>query len=98
MPQLSPEDIDTLARKRAGAKMGWYIHVTVYVVVNVFLFLVSDRAFGHRPWSVYSTLGWGLGVVLHGVSVFMMGGGSAMRERMIEKERERLRRQQDGRP
>ena len=29
---LSPEEIDHLARKRASAKLGWYIHATVYVL------------------------------------------------------------------
>ena len=32
---LSNEDIDRIARKRAGAKLGWYAHAVVYVVVNV---------------------------------------------------------------
>ena len=39
MPQLTPEDIDALARKRAGAKMGWYIHATLYVLVNLYWYL-----------------------------------------------------------
>ncbi|HPW00771.1 MAG TPA: 2TM domain-containing protein, partial [Oscillospiraceae bacterium] len=49
-------------------------------------------AFGDRPWSVFPLLGWGLGVALHGVSVFVLGSGSGLRERMVQKERERLRR------
>jgi hypothetical protein len=96
MPQMSPEEIDRLANKRAGAKLGWYIHASVYVLVNLFLFAVSQYGFGQRPWSVYPVLGWGLGVALHGVSVFIMGGGSGFRERLVEQERERLRRQQGG--
>jgi hypothetical protein len=97
MPQLSNEEIERLAHKRASAKLGWYIHLTVYVLVNLFLFLSSEVAFGQRRWSVYPMLGWGLGVALHGVSVFIMGKGSGFRERLVEKERERLRREQDGR-
>jgi hypothetical protein len=96
---LSPEEIDRLARKRAGAKMGWYIHATVYVVVNLFLFALSRHAFGERPWSVFPLLGWGLGLALHGVSVFVLGSGSGLRERLERKERERLlREQRDQRP
>ncbi|WP_372659050.1 2TM domain-containing protein [Hydrogenophaga sp.] len=92
---LSPEEIDALARKRAGAKLGWYIHASVYVVVNLFIFGLSQYAFGTRPWSVYPLLGWGLGLVLHGVSVFVLGTGGGLRERMVQKERERLQRQQN---
>jgi hypothetical protein len=93
VPQhLSDEEIDRLARRRAGAKMGWYAHAAVYVLVNLFLFAISEHAFGQRRWSVFPVLGWGLGVALHGISVFVLGAGSGLRERLVEKERERLRR------
>jgi hypothetical protein len=93
--RLSPEEIEHLARRRAGAKMGWYLHATVYVLVNVLLLALSSHGFGHRPWSVFPVLGWGVGLALHGVSVFVLGKGSALRERMVAREREHLRRQQD---
>ena len=95
MPQtLSPEEIDALARRRAGAKLGWYVHATVYVLVNLVIFAMSRYAFGTRPWSVFPLLGWGLGLALHGVSVFVLGAGSGLRERLVQRERERIQRQQ----
>lgn len=94
MPQLTEQEIDQQARKRAGAKMGWYVHALVYVVVNLGLFAFSRYGFGQRPWSVYPLLGWGLGLALHGISVFVLGKGSHWREQMVERERERLRREQ----
>ena len=94
---LSPEEIDALARKRAGAKMGWYVHATMYVLVNAFLFALSYFGMRGRPWSIYPVLGWGLGLALHGVAVFVLGGGSGLRERLIERERDRLQREQDRR-
>jgi hypothetical protein len=93
--RLSSEEIEHLARRRAGAKMGWYLHATVYVLVNLLLLALSRHGVGHRPWSVFPVLGWGVGLALHGVSVFVLGKGSGLRERMVERERERLRRQQD---
>ena len=95
---MTPEEIDRLARKRAGAKMGWYIHATVFALVNLFLFAASDFAFGHRNWSLKPLLGWGLGLALHGVSVWFLSAGSGLRERLVQNERERLLRQQDTRP
>lgn len=92
-PALTPEEIDALARRRAGAKMGWYIHATVYVLVNLLIFSVSHYGFGHRPWSVMPLLGWGLGLALHGIAVFLLGSGSGLRERMVQRERERLQRE-----
>ncbi len=94
---LNPDDIERLARKRAGAKLSWYIHATVYVLVNLGVFAMSTYGFGTRPWSVAPLLGWGLGLTLHGVSVFLLGTGSGLRERMVQKERDRIQRQQDGR-
>jgi hypothetical protein len=95
--RLTDEEIDRLAHRRAGAKLGWYIHATAYVVVNLVLFGLSQYAFGHRPWSVFPVVGWGIGLALHGVSVFVLGRGSSVREAMVRKERERLRREL-GRP
>lgn len=93
-PSLSPDEIERLARKRAGAKLGWYVHAMVYVLVNLLLWAMSQHGFGSRPWSVFPLLGWGLGLALHGISVFMLGTGSDLRERLVQKERERLQRRQ----
>jgi hypothetical protein len=96
MPQaLSPEELELLARKRANAKLGWYLHALAYVLVNAVMFALSRHAFGTRPWSVYPLLGWGLGLVLHGVSVFLLGSASGLRERMVQREREALQRRQE---
>ena len=92
---LSPDEIDKLARKRAGAKLGWFIHATVYVLVNLFLFAVSHYAFGNRNWSLGPLLGWGLGLALHGISVWFLGAGSGFRERMVQRERDAIKRQQE---
>jgi len=94
---LSPEDIDRLARKRAGAKLGWFFHAAVFVAVNLFIFSMSVYGFGERAWSIKPFLGWGLGLALHGASVWLLGAGGSVRERMVDKERERLQREQDRR-
>lgn len=94
---LSPEAIEQLARRRAGAKLGWYLHALVFVLVNLAIFALSRHGVGSRPWSVVPLLGWGLGLALHGLSVFLLGAGSELRERMVQKERERLQRPRDGR-
>jgi hypothetical protein len=94
---LSPEEIERLAQKVASAKLRWYMHAALYVAVNLFLFAMSRYAFGTRPWSVAPLLGWGVGLVLHGISVFVLGAGGGLRERMVQKERERLQRAEDER-
>ena len=81
---LSPDAIEQLARRRAGAKLGWYIHAVVFLLVNAAIFAMSRYGFGSRPWSVYPLLGWGLGLALHGISVFVLGTGGGLRERMVQ--------------
>ena len=93
---LSAAEIDRIARKRAGAKLGWYAHATVYVLANTLMFIATSQGLGHRQWSIYPALGWGLGLVLHGLAVFVLGAGSSLREGLVQKERERLQRQQRG--
>jgi 2TM domain len=96
---MTPDEIDRLARKRAGAKLGWYIHAGVYLAVNLVLFLLASEAvsLGRRPWNIYPALGWGLGLALHGISVFVLGAGSSLRERMVQREKEALQNRQSGR-
>ena len=91
---LSDAEIDRIARKRAGAKLGWYIHAAVYVLVNSMMLMASSQGLTHRQWTFGPVLGWGLGLLLHGIAVFVLGSGSGLRENMVQKERERLQRQQ----
>jgi hypothetical protein len=72
------------------------VHAAVYVIVNLFVFAISSYGFGNRPWSVFPLLGWGVGLGLHWVSVFLLGANTDLRERLIQQERDRLHRQQDG--
>lgn len=95
-PSLTAEEIDRIARRRAGAKLGWYLHAAAYVGVNMFLLAVSEAGFGDRRWSLFPVLGWGVGLALHGISVFVLGAGGPVRARLEQRERERLQRQQDA--
>nr|WP_315431516.1 2TM domain-containing protein [uncultured Albidiferax sp.] len=87
-PELNHDAIDRLARHRAGRKMGWYIHALVFVLVNSGLALLSLA--NGRHWVLSSALGWGLGLLVHGVIVFAVPPGSGWRERLVQQERERL--------
>lgn len=93
MTPLSAEELERLAHKRAGAKLGWYVHATIYVLVNLAIFAAAYFGLRSRPWNPFATIGWGLGLALHGLSVFVLGSGSGLRQRMVERERERLKRE-----
>ncbi|EJL74564.1 2TM domain-containing protein [Variovorax sp. Varisp85] len=80
-------DVERLARRRAGAKMGWYIHAFVYVLVN--LGLVALSAAHGRNWAMYPLMGWGLGLLIHGAVVWFVAGGGFY-DRLVERERRAL--------
>jgi hypothetical protein len=89
MPQQDKQ-IERLARRRAGAKLGWFIHAGVYLVVNLLLAALS--AMSGRYWAVYPALAWGVGLAVHGLVVFVVTGGGGLYERLVQRERSRLER------
>jgi hypothetical protein len=84
-------DLERIARRRAGAKLGWYIHAAIYIAVNTVLAALS--ALGERHWAVFPALGWGLGLAAHALLVFLRTGG--LHERMVQAELRRLELQRD---
>jgi hypothetical protein len=88
---MQAQDIDRIARRRAGAKLSWYIHAAVYILVNLLLAVLS--ASSGRHWAIYPALGWGLGLAVHGAAVFIATSG--LMDRLVDQERERLTLQRD---
>ena len=82
--------LERLARRRAGAKMGWTVHALVYVCVNAGLALISWRS--GQDWFVFPLAGWGLGLAIHGAVVWLSAGGAGLHERLLQAERAKLRR------
>ena len=68
---LEPK-LERQARRRAGAKVGWYIHALVYISVNLILALLSSMSGEH--WAIFPAMGWGLGLGIHGLVVFFCHG------------------------
>lgn len=86
-PTIPSDDLERIARRRAAMKLGWYIHAGAYLAVNLFLAVLAASA--GRGWALYPALGWGLGLAIHGVVVFLVAGGGAY-EGLVERERRRL--------
>lgn len=83
-----PDNVERLARRRAGAKMGWYTHAPVFVLVN-FALVVFASARG-QSWALYPLFGWGLGLLVHGAVVFFIAPGGNLYERLLARERKAL--------
>jgi len=78
------------AKKRVEARYGFYIHLSVYLAVNLLLVIINLSSSSEGFWFQYPLLGWGIGVVFHALSVFVFAGrGSLISEDMIEKEMNR---------
>lgn len=61
------------AKKRVKTIKGFYIHATVYVVVNIFLIFINVKS-DSDPLNInnfWTPIFWGIGLAAHGLSVFM---------------------------
>jgi len=94
-PQLSDEEIYAQARKRVEEKKGFFAHLTVYVLVNTMMVLVwVFLARSSHPWFVWTLSGWGVGLVLHYLSVFVFSRRGGWENRELAREIDRIKREQ----
>lgn len=90
---LDDRDLERLARKRAAAKLAWFIHALAYVCVNLLLAVLSGMSGG--GWAVFPAFGWGIGLAVHGLVTFVVTGGAGLHEHLVQRERRRLTLQRD---
>ncbi len=94
MNRTKPIDEERLlerrARRRVDIKMGFLVHLLVFVLVNLGLFAVNAYAGGPR-WAVFPLLGWGLGLAIHGIVTLLSLQGEGLPQRMVASEVARLR-------
>src|SRR5262249_30543978 len=82
------------AEKRTNEKIEFYIHLAVYIIVNAVLWglgIAIGNMFGWGPIvelvPLLVTLGWGIGLAIHGAKVGLEGGfKDRMREQTIRQE------------
>lgn len=74
------------AKKRVEAKIGFYIHLAVYLGVNILLIIINLTTSTQHLWFKWPLIGWGIGVFFHALGVFAFTEGSSIKKRMIEKE------------
>jgi hypothetical protein len=74
------------AVRHVKRKTGFYSHLAVYLAVNGGLMLLHLLATPARTWAIGPLFGWGIALLLHGLSVFLNKPGAAWKQRMIENE------------
>jgi transcriptional regulator with XRE-family HTH domain len=67
-PNLRQDEVLALAHVRKVKS--FYLHLAQYVTVILFLGVVNLMTSPQYLWFVWPALGWGIGIVAHGVQVF----------------------------
>ena len=85
---MEKEETYQRARRRVEAKIGFYIHLAVYVGVNILLIIINLLTAPQHLWFIWPLMGWGVGIFFHGMSTFFFTGRKfkELRDRMIEEE------------
>jgi hypothetical protein len=78
------------AKKRVEAKIAFYLHLAAYIVVNLLLIIINLATSTGYLWFKWPLLGWGIAIGFHALMTFVFSGGSVIKEKMIEKEMERM--------
>lgn len=67
-PDIRPDEALALAHVRKVK--AFYVHLTQYLIVIPILAVINLMGYPHYLWFVWPALGWGLGLLAHGASVF----------------------------
>jgi hypothetical protein len=69
------------ANKAAPVRLGFYIHLAVFIAVNILLIFINLSTSTDRLWFKWPLLGWGVGLVFHAVAVFFFAHKPASQKR-----------------
>jgi hypothetical protein len=84
------------AAVRAAMQLAFYRHVMIYIIVNALLVAVNLLTDPSHLWFQWGMLGWGIGLLVHGLNVYSYRWSGSRREQMIQRELERLRKSQQS--
>ena len=82
---MKNQDSQQTARKMAKAKVEFRIHLINYIAVNTLLAILNLTLSPGYIWFIWPLLGWGIGIILHALRVYVFGT-SSIKERLIEAE------------
>ena len=82
---ISDEAYDR-AYKRVNAKIGFFIHLAIYVCAGALVVGINMSLASESFWLFGPMAGWALGLFFHGASVFLMASGGRIKQHMIERE------------
>ena len=84
------------AKRRVRKIRRFYSHFTSWIVFSIFFVFLNITTGGPEFWAIFPIMGWGIGVLFHAISVFGLPGlGRDWEERLIERELERIDREEE---
>jgi hypothetical protein len=95
--QPVPEGKDPHLWQLAHRRVSFKTHLATYIVINLFLWMLwyftrarNDFSYGNSllPWPVWSTAGWGIGLMFHFISAYVSTGFNS-----VEHEYDKLKNQ-----
>lgn len=67
-------------------RIGFYIHVAVFLLVNALLITINLRTTPENIWFYWPLMGWGLGIVLHAGLLLALPNRPASGQRRLAAE------------
>lgn len=81
------------AKKKVENLKSFYMHLTVFILVNIFLIIINWSTYDGYWWFVFPLGGWAIGLIVHGATVFAGSAfGVEWEERKIQEYMERDKR------
>ena len=83
---MKNQEVYSNAKKKVEARMSFYTHLVVYLLVITTLTILNLTVAGDYFWAMWPMIGWGSGLIVHGLFTFVFDAQSSLKERLIAKE------------
>ncbi len=74
------------AKEIVELKISFLIHLTIYLLANSLFVIINLTTDRETLWFKWPLIGWGVGLIIHGIVVFLGPELSVLKNKMIEKE------------
>lgn len=86
-----PKKLESIAREKVENRFGLITHLIVYIAVNVLLLSYDHILTESGDWSYIPLFSWGIVLFIHGLIVIFGDLLSGWREKMVDKEVNRMK-------
>ncbi|HJT38305.1 MAG TPA: 2TM domain-containing protein [Actinomycetota bacterium] len=85
MPAVGEEERRAQALASLKKKVEFRSHLIAFVLINSVIVVIWAVTGAHFFWPIFPILGWGVGLVLHGVDVYSRGPTEAQIRREMDR-------------